>query len=311
MVNGTEPAKPVIAIMGPTASGKTGLALELAEKVECEIISVDSALVYTNMDIGTAKPTQAERQSVPHHLIDIIDPSQSYSVAEFCRDTVKLIEDIHGRNKVPILAGGTMMYFNALINGISPLPKSDEKIRAEITTQAESLGWSKLHDELCRVDPVSGARIHPNDPQRLTRALEVYRSTGKNLTYWQQEKGEACPYPISQFAIAPSERSILHERIATRFDIMLEEGFEQEVKQLYERGDLNEDLPSIRSVGYRQMWQYIDGQMSYDDMRERGIIATRQLAKRQLTWLRGWEDVTWLDTFANDNLTKITAKVTL
>ena len=309
--NGINSALPVIAIMGPTASGKTGLALDIAAKVDSEVISVDSALVYKGMDIGTAKPTQEERAGVVHHLIDIIDPAQSYSVSQFVNDTNALIGDILARGKVPILAGGTMMYFNALINGISPLPKSDEKIRAEITTQAESLGWSKLHDELCRVDPVSGARIHPNDPQRLTRALEVYRSTGKNLTYWQQEKGEACPYPISQFAIAPSERSILHERIATRFDIMLEEGFEQEVKQLYERGDLNEDLPSIRSVGYRQMWQYIDGQMSYDDMRERGIIATRQLAKRQLTWLRGWEDVTWLDTFAKDNLTKITAKVTL
>ena len=311
MSNGINSALPVIALMGPTASGKTGLALDIAAKVESEVISVDSALVYKGMDIGTAKPTQEEQAGVVHHLIDIIDPAQSYSVSQFVNDTNALIGDILARGKVPILAGGTMMYFNALINGISPLPKSDEKIRAEITTQAESLGWSKLHDELCRVDPVSGARIHPNDPQRLTRALEVYRSTGKNLTYWQQEKGEACPYPISQFAIAPSERSILHERIATRFDIMLEEGFEQEVKQLYERGDLNEDLPSIRSVGYRQMWQYIDGQMSYDDMRERGIIATRQLAKRQLTWLRGWEDVTWLDTFAKDNLTKITAKVTL
>jgi tRNA dimethylallyltransferase len=297
--------------MGPTASGKTGLALDIAAKVESEVISVDSALVYKGMDIGTAKPTQEEQAGVAHHLIDIIDPAQSYSVSQFVNDTNALIGDILARGKVPILAGGTMMYFNALINGISPLPKSDEKIRDEIAQQAQRLGWSKLHDELRGVDPISGERIHPNDPQRITRALEVYRSTGKTLTHWQQQEGEKCPYNIAQFAIAPAERAVLHERIATRFDLMLEQGFENEVVKLYERSDLHEDLPSIRSVGYRQMWQYLDGQLSYAEMRERGIIATRQLAKRQLTWLRGWEQVTWLDTFANDNLTKITAKVTL
>ena len=311
MSNGINSALPVIAIMGPTASGKTGLALDIAAKVESEVISVDSALVYKGMDIGTAKPTQEERAGVVHHLIDIIDPAQSYSVSQFVNDTNALIGDILARGKVPILAGGTMMYFNALINGISPLPKSDEKIRDEITQQAQRLGWSKLHDELRGVDPISGERIHPNDPQRITRALEVYRSTGKTLTHWQQQEGEKCPYNIAQFAIAPADRAVLHERIATRFDLMLEQGFENEVVKLYERSDLHEDLPSIRSVGYRQMWQYLDGQLSYSEMRERGIIATRQLAKRQLTWLRGWEQVTWLDTFANDNLTKITAKVTL
>ena len=311
MSNGINSALPVIAIMGPTASGKTGLALDIAAKVESEVISVDSALVYKGMDIGTAKPTQEEQAGVVHHLIDIIDPAESYSVSQFVNDTNALIGDILARGKVPILAGGTMMYFNALINGISPLPKSDEKIRDEITQQAQRLGWSKLHDELRGVDPISGERIHPNDPQRITRALEVYRSTGKTLTHWQQQEGEKCPYNIAQFAIAPVERAVLHERIATRFDLMLEQGFENEVVKLYERSDLHEDLPSIRSVGYRQMWQYLDGQLSYAEMRERGIIATRQLAKRQLTWLRGWEQVTWLDTFANDNLTKITAKVTL
>ena len=311
MSNGINSASPVIAIMGPTASGKTGLALDIAAKVESEVISVDSALVYKGMDIGTAKPTQEEQAGVVHHLIDIIDPAQSYSVSQFVNDTNALIGDILARGKVPILAGGTMMYFNALINGISPLPKSDEKIRDEITQQAQRLGWSKLHDELRGVDPISGERIHPNDPQRITRALEVYRSTGKTLTHWQQQEGEKCPYNIAQFAIAPADRAVLHERIATRFDLMLEQGFENEVVKLYERSDLHEDLPSVRSVGYRQMWQYLDGQLSYAEMRERGIIATRQLAKRQLTWLRGWEQVTWLDTFANDNLTKITAKVTL
>ena len=311
MSNGINTALPVIAIMGPTASGKTGLALEIAAKVDSEVISVDSALVYKGMDIGTAKPTQEEQAGVVHHLIDIIGPAESYSVSQFVNDTNALIGDILARGKVPILAGGTMMYFNALINGISPLPKSDEKIRGEITQQAQRLGWSKLHDELRGVDPISGERIHPNDPQRITRALEVYRSTGKTLTHWQQQEGEKSPYNITQFAIAPADRTVLHERIATRFDMMLEQGFEKEVVKLYERSDLHEDLPSVRSVGYRQMWQYLDGQLSYAEMRERGIIATRQLAKRQLTWLRGWEQVTWLDTFANDNLTKITAKVTL
>ena len=311
MSNGINSALPVIAIMGPTASGKTGLALDIAAQVDSEVISVDSALVYKGMDIGTAKPTQEEQAGVVHHLIDIIDPADSYSVSQFVNDTNELIGDILARGKVPILAGGTMMYFNALINGISPLPKSDEKIRDDITQQAQRLGWSKLHDELRGVDPISGERIHPNDPQRITRALEVYRSTGKTLTYWQQQEGEKCPYNIAQFAIAPADRAVLHERIATRFDMMLEQGFEKEVSKLYERSDLHEDLPSIRSVGYRQMWQYLDGQLSYAEMRERGIIATRQLAKRQLTWLRGWEQVTWLDTFANDNLIKITAKVTL
>ncbi|MHC6647230.1 tRNA (adenosine(37)-N6)-dimethylallyltransferase MiaA [Alteromonas sp. HB246098] len=309
--NGINSALPVIAIMGPTASGKTGLALDIAAQVDSEVISVDSALVYKGMDIGTAKPTQEEQAGVVHHLIDIIDPADSYSVSQFVNDTNGLIGDILARGKVPILAGGTMMYFNALINGISPLPKSDEKIRDDITQQAQRLGWSKLHDELRGIDPISGERIHPNDPQRITRALEVYRSTGKTLTYWQQQEGEKCPYNIAQFAIAPVDRAVLHERIATRFDMMLEQGFEKEVSKLYERSDLHEDLPSIRSVGYRQMWQYLDGQLSYAEMRERGIIATRQLAKRQLTWLRGWEQVTWLDTFANDNLIKITAKVTL
>lgn len=311
MASGINDALPVIAIMGPTASGKTGLALDIAKQADCEIISVDSALVYRTMDIGTAKPTKQEMDEVPHWLINTLDPSESYSVAEFCTDAINLIGDIHDRNRVPILVGGTMMYFNALINGISPLPKSDEEVRAQIETKAKLVGWKALHDELSRVDPVSANRIHPNDPQRLLRALEVFHSTGKSLTEWQQQKGVPCPYAITQFAIAPQDRAILHERIAQRFDLMLAEGFVDEVKKLYERGDLHEDLPSIRSVGYRQVWQYLEGQLSKEEMRERGIIATRQLAKRQLTWLRGWQNLSWLDTFAKDNLTEIRAKVTL
>ncbi len=311
MSDGTVDALPVIAIMGPTASGKTGLALNLAEAVNCEIISVDSALVYRDMNIGTAKPTAAEQAVAKHWLIDILDPAQSYSVAEFCTDAIRLIGEIHQRGNIPVLVGGTMMYFNALINGISPLPKSDEKIRDDIAREALTLGWEALHQQLAEVDKTSALRIHPNDPQRLTRALEVYRSSGKSLTYWQQQKGAECPYDITQFAIAPDDRAVLHDRIAQRFDIMLDNGLVAEVENLFKRDDLHQDLPAIRSVGYRQVWQYLDGTLSYPEMREKGIIATRQLAKRQLTWLRGWPAVTWLDTFANDNLAKILAKVAL
>lgn len=300
-----------MAIMGPTASGKTGLALEIAKHIPSEIISVDSALVYRHMDIGTAKPTAEEMAIAPHWLIDIIEPNEAYSVAEFVKDATRLIGEIQSRGNLPILAGGTIMYFNALINGISPLPKSDTNIRDDIAREAEQKGWQILHDELAVIDPVAAARIHPNDPQRLTRALEVYRSSGKTLTHWQQQATHRCPYNIEQFAIAPQDRAVLHDRIAQRFDIMLEQGLVAEVEKLQQRGDLNEDMPSIRSVGYRQVWQYLNGELSYADMRDKGIIATRQLAKRQLTWLRGWSDLTWLDTFAKDNLTKITAKVTL
>ena len=307
----TSQTGPVVAIMGPTASGKTGLALELAKHIPAEIISVDSALVYRHMDIGTAKPTPKEMAIAPHWLVDIIEPNEAYSVAEFVKDATRLIGEIHSRGKLPILAGGTIMYFNALINGISPLPKSDTKIRDDIAREAEEKGWQVLHDELAVIDPVAAARIHPNDPQRLTRALEVYRSSGQTLTHWQQQATTRCPYNIEQFAIAPQDRAVLHDRIAQRFDLMLEQGLVAEVEKLYQRGDLNEDMPSIRSVGYRQVWQYLNGELSYADMRDRGIIATRQLAKRQLTWLRGWSELTWLDTFAKDNLTKITAKVTL
>ena len=307
----TSQTGPVVAIMGPTASGKTGLALELAKHIPAEIISVDSALVYRHMDIGTAKPTPEEMAIAPHWLVDIIEPNEAYSVAEFVKDATRLIGEIHSRGKLPILAGGTIMYFNALINGISPLPKSDTKIRDDIAREAEEKGWQVLYDELAVIDPVAAARIHPNDPQRLTRALEVFRSSGQTLTHWQQQATTRCPYNIEQFAIAPQDRAVLHDRIAQRFDLMLEQGLVAEVEKLYQRGDLNEDMPSIRSVGYRQVWQYLNGELSYADMRDRGIIATRQLAKRQLTWLRGWSELTWLDTFAKDNLTKITAKVTL
>ncbi len=282
--------------MGPTASGKTALALELAQQVPTEIISVDSALVYRGMDIGTAKPTAAELAAVPHHLIDIIDPLQAYSAADFRADALRLIAEIHQRGKLPLLVGGTMLYFKALLDGISPLPEADPQVRADIEAQAAAVGWAALHAELAQVDPVSAARIHPNDPQRINRALEVYRLTGKSLTELTQTKGEPFPYKVSQFAIAPTERAELHRRIALRFEQMLAQGFEQEVALLKQRPDLHPQLPSVRCVGYRQMWDYLDGLVSYDEMVYRGIAATRQLAKRQLTWLRSWSDLCWLDS---------------
>lgn len=290
------PTNQVVFLMGPTASGKTALALELAKQVPLEIISVDSALIYRGMDIGTAKPTAAELAAVPHHLIDILDPLQAYSAADFRADALRLIAEIQQRGKLPLLVGGTMLYFKALLDGISPLPEADPQIRAEIEAQAAALGWATLHAELAQVDPVSAARIHPNDPQRINRALEVYRLTGKSLTELTQTKGEPFPYIVSQFAIAPTERAELHHRIALRFEQMLAQGFEQEVASLKQRPDLHPQLPSVRCVGYRQMWDYLDGLVSYDEMVYRGIAATRQLAKRQLTWLRSWSDLCWLDS---------------
>ena len=286
----------VITIYGPTAAGKTALSLALCDKLDCEIISVDSALIYRGMDIGTAKPTPEEQAKVPHHLIDICDPSETYSAADFQRDALRLIDDIQARGKVPLLVGGTMLYFKALLEGLSQLPESDASARHKLTQEMEASGLAALHDRLKTVDPVSAKRIHPNDPQRTMRALEVYEVSGKTLTELTKERFGQLNKPVYQFAIAPKERSVLHQRIEQRFDQMLSEPFEDEVSKLFERGDLHEDLPSIRSVGYRQMWQYLNGELSYEEMRERGIIATRQLAKRQLTWLNGWPGVTWLET---------------
>lgn len=298
-----------IFLMGPTASGKTDLAIALTRALPCDIISVDSALIYRGMDIGTAKPSQAELAAAPHRLIDILDPAQSYSAADFRRDALREMADIAGRGRIPLLVGGTMLYFKALLEGLSPLPSADPEVRRQLEDEAARLGWQALHDELKRIDPVAGARIHPNDPQRLSRALEVYRISGKTLTELTQTQGEALPYRVSQFAIAPEERGELHRRIELRYDLMLAGGFEQEVRQLYQRGDLTPDLPSIRCVGYRQMWDYLAGEVGYDEMRYRGIVATRQLAKRQMTWLRGWPEVTWLTSGAKDNVQRVVEAV--
>lgn len=283
-------------LMGPTASGKTALAIELRQHLPVEIISVDSALIYKGMDIGTAKPDAAELALAPHRLIDILDPSVAYSAADFRRDALAAMHEITAQGKIPLLVGGTMMYFRALLEGLSPLPSADPEIRAQIEARAAQEGWQVLHDELSRIDPVAGARIHPNDPQRLSRALEVYYISGKTMTELTETAGENLPFNAYQFAIAPADRKILHQRIEMRFQMMLEAGFEDEVRALYQRGDLHPDLPSIRCVGYRQMWSYLAGEISYDDMVYRGICATRQLAKRQMTWLRGWEGVQWLDS---------------
>ena len=296
---------PVICIMGPTASGKTDLAFGLSDNLPCDIISVDSALIYKDMNIGSAKPTEEELAKYPHRLIDIIDPSESYSVADFCRDAKREIDEIRSRGRIPILVGGTMMYFKGLLEGISPLPAADAEIRAGINAEAEQKGWQHIHDLLNEVDPVSAERIHPNDPQRLTRALEVYRITNKSMTELTKVKGDTLDGDVLQFAISTTERSELHQRIELRYNIMLEQGFQHEVEQLKQRDNLHEDLPSIRCVGYRQMWQHLNGEYDYEEMIFRGVCATRQLAKRQLTWLRGWPNLTWLTTNDETNLQQI------
>ncbi|MBV8618075.1 MAG: tRNA (adenosine(37)-N6)-dimethylallyltransferase MiaA [Curvibacter sp.] len=280
-----------LALAGPTASGKTAAALALAEALapHCpvEIISVDSALVYRGMDIGTAKPTPAERGQVPHHLIDIRDPLQAYSAAEFRTDTLQLVAQIRARGALPLLVGGTMLYFKALMDGLDALPAAQPALRAEIEAQAREIGWPALHAELARVDPDTAARLSPNDAQRIQRALEVYRATGQPLSqhHTRQQAGAGLQLPL--ISLEPDDRSWLHARIAQRFDAMLAQGFLDEVVALRRRGDLDPELPSMRCVGYRQAWEALAGQAPMSEWRDRGIFATRQLAKRQLTWLRG------------------------
>ena len=286
-----------IFLMGPTASGKTDLAIQLRQQLPVEVISVDSALIYRGMDIGTAKPSKAELALAPHRLIDICDPAESYSAANFRTDALREMQEISAQGKIPLLVGGTMLYYKALLEGLSPLPSADDKVRSEIEAKAALIGWGGLHQELCKIDPISAQRINPNDSQRINRALEVFYLTGKTLTELTAQKGEALPYNILQFAIAPEQREVLHLRIEQRFHKMIELGFQQEVEKLYRRPDLNENLPSIRCVGYRQMWEYLRGDYDHDEMVFRGICATRQLAKRQITWLRGWTSpIQWLDS---------------
>jgi len=281
-----------IALVGPTASGKTAAALALAaalrERGGAEIISVDSALVYRGMDIGTAKPSREELAQVPHHLIDIIDPLQSYSAAEFAKDATRLIGEIRARGKTPLLVGGTMLYLKALLEGLNDMPPSDPQVRADIQQRAAERGWPAMHDQLQTVDPVTAARLAPGDSQRIGRALEVWTITGQPLSAFHKDTKPKTPrWHIPVISLEPLDRAWLHERIAQRFDAMLAAGFLDEVRALRARGDLNPDLPSMRCVGYRQAWQGLEEGWSAAEIRERGIFATRQLAKRQLTWLRG------------------------
>jgi tRNA dimethylallyltransferase len=279
--------------MGPTATGKTDLAIQLAERYPFEIISVDSAMVYRGMDIGTAKPDAGIQRRYPHGLIDIRDPAETYSASEFCSDAGRLMQKISAKGNIPLLVGGTMLYFKALKDGLARLPSADPQVRSRITRLAESEGWAAVHNELERVDPDSAARIHPNDPQRLQRALEIFAVSGRTMTELHKEQGEngRLAYNLCQIALLPADRENLHERIANRFSEMLVCGLIDEVESLYARSDIRRHLPSMRAVGYRQVWAYLEGKLDYDEMHERGIIATRQLAKRQLTWLRSWPDL--------------------
>ncbi|UZE18541.1 tRNA (adenosine(37)-N6)-dimethylallyltransferase MiaA [Pseudomonas sp. B21-054] len=304
---------PAIFLMGPTAAGKTDLAIELTKVLPCELISVDSALVYRGMDIGTAKPSKELLAEYPHRLIDILDPVEAYSAADFRRDALQAMADITARGKIPLLVGGTMLYYKALVDGLADMPAADPEVRAQIEEEAGRLGWQALHEQLAVIDPESAARIHPNDPQRLSRALEVYRVSGQSMTALRQRQSaqsteaaasglQQLPYTVANLAIAPANRQVLHRRIEQRFTLMLEQGFIDEVVALRERSDLHAGLPSIRAVGYRQVWDYLDGKLTSAEMQERGIIATRQLAKRQFTWLRSWTDLHWLDSLDCDNL---------
>lgn len=289
---------PVIFLMGPTASGKTELSVNLALKLDTEIISVDSALIYRGMDIGTAKPSLDERRGVPHHLIDILEPTQSYSTAAFRRSALELIERIGSQGKVPILTGGTMLYFNALVNGLAVLPEADQTLREALEKQFVEHGKLAMHDQLKSIDPQAAQRIHPNDPQRVQRALEVFELTGKSLTEnLQMQEAAVLPFRVIKLIVAPSDRKKLHDKIAKRFKTMLLEGLVDEVKTLYERGDLTEAMPAVRAVGYRQVWSYLKGEYDFNSMVEKGIIATRQLAKRQFTWLRKEKQAYQLESY--------------
>lgn len=315
MTDSSNTARPLaVAIMGPTASGKTAAALAIARAIPAEIISVDSALVYRGMDIGTAKPSADELASAPHHLIDIIEPTEAYSVAQFRADTLRLVAEIGARGKLPLLVGGTMMYFKGLTDGLDDLPTADAALRADIEAEAARIGWPGMHAKLRTLDPATADRLAPNDAQRINRALEIIALSGKPMSelLTGREKLEL-PFELMSFALEPSDRSVLHARIATRFDQMLgtsdDAGIVAEVARLRARGDLNPTLPSMRCVGYRQAWEYLDGSIDRAALRETGIIATRQLAKRQLTWLRSMPERIVLDCLGGDPAAEILQQV--
>lgn len=300
--------------MGPTASGKTDLAVQISKCLPCEIISVDSALIYRDMNIGTAKPEPAVLIDAPHKLIDFLDPAASYSASQFRVDALVEINAAITNGKVPLLVGGTMMYFKALLYGLADMPQANAQVRTEIEAEAAVKGWDAMHQQLAAIDPKAAQRLKPSDRQRLQRALEVYRISGKTMTELHEQQSREnkasnsqlakdCKFSPLLLAISPQNRAVLHQRIEQRFDQMIDAGFVAEVQALFQRGDLNEAMPSVRAVGYRQMWDYLQGKLSLDEARERGVIATRQLAKRQLTWLRGWPEVIHLST--NDTNQKV------
>lgn len=295
-----------IMLVGPTAAGKTDLAIALHERLGHELISVDSAMVYRGLDIGSAKPTAQELAHAPHRLIDIRDPATPYSAGDFREDALGEMRQISAAGGVPLLVGGTMMYLKRLLEGEANLPAADPQVRAELERRRERLGLAGLHAELARLDPVSAARIHPNDPQRLMRALEVHRLSGRCLSeLWQEQNVETSSWRILSIGLAPFDRAVLHARIAERFATMLEAGLIEEVAALKARPELHADLPSMKSVGYRQVWQYLEGAIDLPELERRGVIATRQLAKRQLTWMRSWKYLHWVDSLSPDPLGKV------
>lgn len=305
-MNMTEPRPPVLFLMGPTASGKTDLAIALAERLPCDIVSVDSAMVYRDMDIGTAKPEPDVLARAPHRLIDIRDPADSYSAAAFREDALREIASITAEQRIPLLVGGTGLYFRALEQGLAVMPEADPDLRRRLEAEAESLGWGALHQRLAQVDPRAAERIHPNDPQRLQRALEVYELTGRPLSDWiaEQQRWQP-PFRPVKIIVAPPDRDVLRERIRQRFYLMLEQGLLDEVESLRRRPELHRELPSMRAVGYRQAWDYLDGRYSRDDFVRKAVTATRQLAKRQLTWLRREENAQWFDPLRGGVLGRI------
>ena len=303
-------SRTAVCLMGPTASGKTEFAISLCKRFPCEIISVDSALVYRGMDIGTAKPDAETLARTPHRLVDIRDPEEAYSAGDFVRDARRAMDEIFAAGKIPLLVGGTMMYFRALIQGLAELPSADPKIRREIDNEAETAGWPALHAELARVDPATAARLNPNDSQRIQRALEVFRSSGKSLSGWQQagrEKHAPDDIEYVRIAVQPEPRQILHERIEERLNIMINSGFLDEVNALRERPKLSRDASSMRSVGYRQFWTHAVGECSFDEAQYKALVATRQLAKRQVTWLRSEHSLKTFDPLEADVIDAISA----
>lgn len=306
----SEPLPPAICLMGPTASGKTAVAQELTLRFPLEIVSVDSAQVYIGMDIGTAKPDRATLERFPHHLIDLLSPEEAYSAARFRADALRVMGEITARGKIPLLVGGTMLYFKALREGLSDLPQADPELRRSIDTEARERGWPALHAELARLDAETAARLKPTDAQRIQRALEVVRLTGAPLAAGLARRTEtALPFRLVQLALLPSDRAVLHRRIAQRFDAMLAAGLVDELQGLRKKYRLHAGLPSMRCVGYRQAWDYLEGRGKLNALREKGIAATRQLAKRQLTWLRSWPDVEAFDCLATDLLAQVTRAV--